>query len=98
MRRSQLLKLDPQQRHQAKDQRYLGLKLLRMARLVEAPFSNMARALNQLGLGQLRNPVRYNNLMNLSWHLAVVFSLDSRLHTYLLFWHSRGLLVVEGII
>jgi transposase InsO family protein len=55
VRRSQGRTLDPQQLQQAVDLRHQRLHLRHIARLLAAPFSTVARALNRLGLGRLRN-------------------------------------------
>jgi len=55
VRRTQRRTLDPQQLQQAVDLRYQRLHLRHIARLLQAPFSTVARALSRLGLGRLRN-------------------------------------------
>ena len=55
MRRTQRRTLDPQQLQQAVDLRHQRLHLRHIARLLQAPFSTVARALSRLGLGRLRN-------------------------------------------
>ena len=55
MRRSQRRTLDPQQLQQAMDFRHQRLHLRHIARLLQAPFSTVARVLSRLGLGRLRN-------------------------------------------
>ena len=55
VRRTQRWTLDPQQVQQAVDLRHQRLHLRHIARLLAAPFSTVARALNRLGLGRLRN-------------------------------------------
>ncbi len=47
--------LDPQQLQQAMDLRHQRLHLRHITRLLAAPFSTVARVLNHLGLGRLRN-------------------------------------------
>jgi transposase InsO family protein len=54
-RRTQRRTLDPQQQQQAVDLRHQRLHLRYIARLLAAPFSTVARALNRVGLGRLRN-------------------------------------------
>ncbi|QNI63596.1 transposase [Synechococcus sp. A15-44] len=54
-RRSQRRTLDPQQLQQAVEFRHQRLHLRHIARLLAAPFSTVARVLNLLGLGRLRN-------------------------------------------
>jgi hypothetical protein len=46
---------DPQQLQQAVDLRHQRLHLRHIARLLQAPFSTVARPLSRLGLGRLRN-------------------------------------------
>ena len=55
VRRTQRRTLDPQQLQQAVDLRHQRLHLRHIARLLQAPFSTVARALSRLGLGRLRN-------------------------------------------
>jgi transposase InsO family protein len=55
VRRTQRRTLDPQQLQQAVDLRHQRLHLRHIARLVQAPFSTVARTLSHLGLGHLRN-------------------------------------------
>jgi len=55
VRRRQRRTLDPQQLQQAVELRHQRLHLRHIARLLAAPFSTVARALNRLGLGRLRN-------------------------------------------
>ena len=55
VRRSQRRTLDPQQLQQAVEFRHQRLHLRHIARLLAAPFSTVARVLNLLGLGRLRN-------------------------------------------
>jgi transposase-like protein len=55
VRRTQRRTLDPQQLQQAVDLRHQRLHLRHIARLLVAPFSTVARVLNRLGLGRLRN-------------------------------------------
>ena len=55
VRRSQRRTLDPQQLQHAVDLRHQRLHLRHIARLLQAPFSTVARALSLLGLGRLRN-------------------------------------------
>ena len=55
VRRTQRRTLDPQQQQQAVDLRHQRLHLRHIARLLVAPFSTVARVLNRLGLGRLRN-------------------------------------------
>ena len=55
VRRTQRRTLDPQKLQQAVDLRHQRLHLRHIARLLAAPFSSVARALNRLGLGRLRN-------------------------------------------
>jgi len=54
VRRSQHRTLDPQQLQHAVDLRHKRLHLRCIARLLQAPFSTVARALSLLGLGRLR--------------------------------------------
>jgi transposase InsO family protein len=54
-RRTQRRTLDPQQVQHAVDLRHQRLYLRHIARLLQAPFSTVARALSRLGLGRLRN-------------------------------------------
>jgi transposase InsO family protein len=54
-RRTQRRTLDPQQVQNAVDPRHQRLHLRHIARLLQAPFSTVARALSHLGLGRLRN-------------------------------------------
>jgi len=55
VRRSQQQTLDPQHLQRALELRHQRLHLRHIARLLAAPFSSVARALNRLGLGRLRN-------------------------------------------
>jgi len=55
VRGTQRRTLDPQQLQQAVDLRHQRLHLRHIARLLQAPFSTVARALSRLGLGRLRN-------------------------------------------
>nr|WP_255090598.1 helix-turn-helix domain-containing protein [Vulcanococcus limneticus] len=55
VRRTQRRTLDPQQLQHAVELRHQRLHLRHVARLVQAPFSTVARLLNRLGLGRLRN-------------------------------------------
>lgn len=55
MRRTQRRTLDPQQLQHAVDLRHQRLHLRHIARLLQAPFSTVARTLSRLGLGRLRN-------------------------------------------
>jgi transposase InsO family protein len=55
VRCTQRLTLDPQQLQRAVQLRHQRLHLRHIARLLAAPFSTVARALNRLGLGRLRN-------------------------------------------
>ena len=55
VRRTQQRTLDPQHLQRALELRHQRLHLRHIARLLAAPFSTVARALNQLGLGRLRN-------------------------------------------
>jgi len=55
VRRSQRRMLDPQQLQHAVDLRHQRLHLRHIARLLQAPFSTVARALSHLGLERLRN-------------------------------------------
>ena len=55
VRRSQGRTLAPQQLQQAVDLRHQRLHLRHIARFLAAPFSTVARVLNRLGLGRLRN-------------------------------------------
>jgi transposase InsO family protein len=55
IRRTQRLTLDPQRLQRAVELRHQRLHLRHIARLLAAPFSTVARALNRLGLGRLRN-------------------------------------------
>ncbi len=55
VRRTQRRTLDPQQLQQAVDLRHQRLHLSHIARLLVAPFSTVARVLNRLGQGRLRN-------------------------------------------
>jgi transposase len=54
-RRTQRQTLDPQQQQQAVDLRNQRLHLRHIVRLLAARFSTVARALNRLGVGRLRN-------------------------------------------
>ncbi len=54
-RRTQRQMLDPQQVQHAMDLCHQRLHLRHIARLLQAPFSTVARALSRLGLGRLRN-------------------------------------------
>lgn len=54
-RRTQRRTLDPQQQQHAVELRHQRLYLRHIARMLGAPFSTVARALNRLGLGRLRN-------------------------------------------
>jgi hypothetical protein len=47
--------VDPNRLQQAVELRYQRLHLRHIARLLAAPFSTVARALNHLDLGRLRN-------------------------------------------
>jgi transposase-like protein len=47
--------VDPQQLQQAVDLHHQRLHLRHIARLLQAPFSTVARTLSRLGLGRLRN-------------------------------------------
>ena len=53
IRRTQRLTLDPQRFQGAVELRHQRLHLRHIARLLAAPFSTVARALNRLGLGRL---------------------------------------------
>jgi hypothetical protein len=55
VRRTQRWRFDPQQLQRAVNFRHQRLHLRHVARLLAAPFSTVARALNRLGLGRLRN-------------------------------------------
>ena len=55
VRRTQQRTLDPQHPQRAVELRYQRFHLRHIARLLAAPFSTVARALNRLGLGRLRN-------------------------------------------
>jgi transposase len=55
VRRSQGRTLAPQQQRHAVELRHQRLHLRHIARLLAAPFSTVARAVNRLGLGRLRN-------------------------------------------
>jgi transposase InsO family protein len=55
VRRTQSLTLDPQHEQHAVELRHLLLRLRHIVRLLAAPFSTVARLLNRLGLGRLRN-------------------------------------------
>jgi transposase len=55
VRRTQRRMLDPQQQQHAVELRHQRLHLRHIARLLVAPFSTVARVLNRLGLGRLRN-------------------------------------------
>jgi len=55
VRRTQRLTLDPNRLQHAVELRHQRLHLRHIARLLAAPFSTVARALNRLGLGRLRN-------------------------------------------
>jgi transposase InsO family protein len=55
VRRTQRRTLDPQQQQHAVELRHQRLHLRHIARLLAAPFSTVARVLNRLGLGRLRN-------------------------------------------
>jgi transposase len=55
VRRTQRWTLDPQHLQRAVELRHQRLHMRHIARRLAAPFSSMARALNRLGLGQLRN-------------------------------------------
>ena len=55
VRRTQRRTLDPQHLQRAVELRHQRLHLRHIARLLTAPFSTVARALNRLGLGRLRN-------------------------------------------
>ena len=55
VRRTQRRMLNPQQLQHAVDLRHQRLHLRHIARLLQAPFSAVARALTRLGLGRLRN-------------------------------------------
>jgi len=55
VRRTQRRTLDPQHLQRAVELRHQCLHLRHIARLLTAPFSTVARALNRLGLGRLRN-------------------------------------------
>ncbi len=55
VRRPQRRTLDPQQLQHAVDLRHQRLHLRHIARLLQAPFFTVARALSRLGLGRLRN-------------------------------------------
>ena len=55
VRRTQRRMLDPQQVQHAVDLRHQRLHLHHIDRLLQAPFSTVARALSRLGLGRLRN-------------------------------------------
>ena len=55
IRRTQRLTLDPQRLQRAVVLRHQRLHLRHIARLLAAPFSTVARVLNRLGLGRLRN-------------------------------------------
>jgi transposase InsO family protein len=55
IRRTQRLTLDPQRLQRSVELRHQRLHLRHIARLLAAPFSTVARVLNRLGLGRLRN-------------------------------------------
>jgi transposase len=55
VRRTQRRTLDPQQQQHAVELRHQRLQLRHIARMLGAPFSTVARALNRLGMGRLRN-------------------------------------------
>jgi transposase InsO family protein len=55
VRRTQRWTLDPQHLQRAVELRHQRLHLRHIARLLAAPFSTVARVLNRLGLGRLRN-------------------------------------------
>ena len=55
VRRQQRRTLDSQHLQRAVELRHQRLHLRHIARLLAAPFSTVARALNRLGLGRLRN-------------------------------------------
>lgn len=55
VRRTQKWTLDPQHLQRAVELRHQRLHLRHIARVLAAPFSTVARALNRLGLGRLRN-------------------------------------------
>ena len=55
VRRTQRRTFDPQQLQHAVELRHQRLHLRHIARLLAAPFSTVARVLNRLGLGRLRN-------------------------------------------
>jgi len=55
LRRTQRRTLNPQRLQHAVDLRHQRLHLRHIARLLQAPFSTVARALSRLGLGRLRN-------------------------------------------
>jgi hypothetical protein len=55
VRRTQRRTLDPHRIQRALELRHQRLHLRHIARLLAAPFSTVARALNHLGLGRLRN-------------------------------------------
>jgi transposase InsO family protein len=55
VRRTQRRTLDPQQQQQAVELRHQRLHLRHIARMLGAPFSTVARALNRLVLGRIRN-------------------------------------------
>ena len=55
VRRTQRRTLDPQQQQHAVELRHQRLHLPHIPRMLGAPFSTVARALNRLGLGRLRN-------------------------------------------
>jgi transposase InsO family protein len=55
VRLTQRRTLDPQQLQQAVDLRDQRLHLRHIARLLQAPFSSVARTMHRLGLGRLRN-------------------------------------------
>lgn len=55
VRRTQQRRLDPRRLQPAVEMRHQRLRLRHIARLLGAPFSTVARGLNRLGLGRLRN-------------------------------------------
>ena len=55
VRRTQQRTLDPNRLQRAVELRHQRLHLRHIARLLVAPFSTVARSLNRLGLGRLRN-------------------------------------------
>ena len=67
VRRTQQRTLDPQQLQQAVDLRHKRCTLRRIAKALKAPLSAVGRAMNDLGLGRLRNLVPKKPVQRFQW-------------------------------